>query len=152
VIVVALLELAGGLEAVGGALWKVTVGGPMPDHLALVVLSAFGCLSLAAGGMLFIGSRASRVLSVLVQGLQVVRLYSPWFAFSLFMGPQVAFLWTTNRHDLILGQGASVTFNGYGTQFATRGIEVNLLALALLCVLVLPAFRERHRAAVPSPV
>jgi hypothetical protein len=121
-VLVAILELVAGLEGVGGVLWKIMVGGdaaPLPA-LPSALLAAFGILSLVAGGMLFIGSRASRALSAFVQGAQVVRLYSAWF----------------------------------GAPFATRGIEFNLVAAALLCVLVLPAFRERPAAApsVPSPI
>ncbi len=103
-------------------------------------------VSMAAGVLLVRGVRLGVLLSRGIQALQVVRLYTGWFALGFVIGPSVTAVWINGTPDLVIGANAAADVYWNTSQLDKRGIAINLFAILMLIWLL-----KRWRQPTPAP-
>lgn len=148
--VIATLEMAGGALGFGFIAWML-LANPVDARTALVALFvlAVNALSFVAGVALWSGSRAGRVLSIIVQVIQLPKVVSASVIFMFSFGLDVwvsvaeaAGQMTWGIHFNLLGSS-----NLYFNAPVTYGLAgVSLTAIAFLAVLI------GHKGETPAEV
>ncbi len=131
-IIVALELLGGAWAIVGGiATWSLR---PAGNGWPCALLIGGGLLSVCAGYLLGRGRAQGVRLSFVVQGIQLVQLVVPKFAFVMVLGPSVVVGLVGNQ----LGFRAAIEEQAllrFGFDGVPLRIEANLLAIACLLAL-----------------
>jgi hypothetical protein len=134
------LEVVGGLWGVGIALWQMMTV-PLNAQLAALIMAIVGIyvLSVVAGVGLWLDHSFGRLLSIIVQAIQLPKLLSPPLIFFFSAGLDLYFCWTMFARpshlmvDIKVGAYHQIFFNAPGTPF---GLGMSIPACVFLVKLL----------------
>jgi hypothetical protein len=149
-VAVAIAEVGGGGYAMYQGV-RLLAFVPQTSRFAAAMFVVLGLISMGAGVLLVRGTRLGLALSCAVKAVQVCCVYTDWFVVAVALGPQFTVLWTTDKHDLIVGCTATfAVLHGTDPAWSQRGFDLNLLSAGLLTAMLLPElWRRKVGASVP---
>ena len=139
--IISILEIIGGVSGVMFIIWWFLVS-PFNIYSLLLapIPAAVSIFSIFAGYWLWTGHRFGRISSIIVQAIQVLKIFSPLiiFMFSFGFDVWVQFLISNDGFSNLGIEFRFLSFNQlfFGVENAPTGLGISITALAFLLMLI----------------